>query len=67
MAKAVAAIIWDKCKPMEHEDGVCVAAQACPQRVLKQEAKGEPPIPLGLCRGCGTCVTACPFQAIKLI
>jgi len=66
MAKAVATIIWDKCKPAEHEDGLCLAVKACPQRVLKQERKGEPLMPLGLCRGCGTCVTACPFQAIKL-
>jgi len=68
MAKAVATIIWDKCRPSEHEGGRCLAAEACPQRVLKQEAPYEPPFPpMNLCRGCGTCVTACPFGAIKLM
>ena len=42
MAKAVATIIWDKCRPSEHEGGRCLAAEACPQRVLKQEAPYEP-------------------------
>ena len=67
MAKPVATIIWDKCDPSEHEEGLCIAAAACPQRVLKQEAPFEPPMPLGLCRGCGTCVAACPRKAIKLM
>ncbi len=67
MPKPTAVIIWDKCKPEEHEGGKCLAIAACPQRILKQEAPGEPPIPLGYCKGCGTCVTACPFDAIKLL
>ncbi len=67
MAKAVATIIWDRCRPQDHEGGLCLAVEACPRRVLRQEKKGEPPIPMGLCRGCGTCVTACPFEAIKLM
>jgi Fe-S-cluster-containing hydrogenase component 2 len=68
MAKAVATIIWDKCRPREHEGWRCLAAEACPHKVLEQEAPGEPPFPpTSLCRGCGTCVTACPFGAIKLM
>lgn len=67
MAKLRATIIWDRCKPQEHEGGRCLAVDACPRKVLRQEAPGEPPIPLGMCQGCGTCVTACPFEAIKLM
>jgi translation initiation factor RLI1 len=66
MAKAVAVIVWDRCQPQEHEGGVCLALAACPRRVLIQEKPGEPPYPVGPCKGCGTCVTACPFEAIKL-
>jgi ferredoxin len=67
MAKPFATVIFDKCRPKEHEGGRCLAIDACPRRVLKQERPGDPPFPLGLCVGCGTCVTACPFEAIKLM
>jgi translation initiation factor RLI1 len=66
MPKPIATIQWDKCHPDQHDEGKCPASEACPRKVLKQEAPGEPPMPLGLCRGCGACLAACPFQAILL-
>ena len=66
MAKPVATVIWVLCRPKEHEGGRCPAVEQCPRRVLKQETPGEPPMPPGMCQGCGTCVTACPRKAIRL-
>jgi ferredoxin len=66
MPKAVAVIVWERCRPRDHDRALCQAAAACPQKVLKQEAPAEPPMPFGPCRGCGACVTACPLGAIEL-
>ena len=66
MAKPIAMVIWDRCKPSECEGGRCLAVAECPQKVLKQETLGEPPYALGPCKGCALCVTACPLGAIKL-
>jgi ferredoxin len=66
MPKPVATILWERCRPREHEGERCRAAAACPRKVLRQEAQTEPPMPLGMCRGCGACVTACPLAAIAL-
>ncbi|NOZ86253.1 MAG: hypothetical protein GXP49_08290 [Deltaproteobacteria bacterium] len=67
MAKPFAMVIFEKCKPFEcSPDGKCPATKACEYKVLRQEEPGEPPFQIGLCKGCGNCVTACPLKAIKL-
>ncbi len=68
MAKPTAVVDYGICDPAKCSvDGVCIAARDCPQRTLKQEEPGEPPMQFGMCKGCATCVTACPLKAIKLI
>ncbi len=58
---------FNKCHPEKCEKGVCVAALACPRKLLKQEAPGEPPMPdPSLCKGCGDCARACPGKAIEI-
>jgi len=68
MSKATAVVIFERCKPDQcSKDGRCPALKECEFKVLKQESPGEPPYQFGLCKGCGSCVTACPLEAIKLI
>ncbi len=67
MAKPQAAVDYQICRPDKCPDGICLAARECPHKVLKQDAPGEGPYQLGMCVGCGTCVTACPFKAIRLL
>jgi translation initiation factor RLI1 len=68
MAKPTAVVDYSICDPSKCSvDGVCPAARECPQRTLKQEEPGEPPVQFGMCKGCATCVTTCPLKAIKLL
>lgn len=68
MAKPVAVVDYSICDLSKcSTDGICPAAKACPQKVMKQEAKGEAPVQFGMCKGCATCVTACPIEAIKMM
>jgi len=47
------------------EDPPCVAA--CPFEALRREDDGAVVRSLVLCRGCGSCVLACPFGAIDSV
>ena len=67
MAKAMAVVDYDRCDPRRCGQEPCPAAKACPTRILRQEGPGEVPMALGPCRGCATCVTACPLRAIKML
>ena len=68
MAKASAVVIYNRCKPEECSvDGKCPALKACEYKVLKQDSAGEPPYAFTMCKGCGTCVAACPLGALKLM
>jgi translation initiation factor RLI1 len=67
MSKPQAVVDYKICCPKKCKDGVCVAAKECKHKVLKQDEPGEGPYQLGMCQGCGTCVTACPFKAIRLL
>ena len=69
VAHLVSIIDYKKCKPEECGNGICAAAAACPNKVLRQEAHYEYPFshPSRFCRGCATCVRACPFEAIRVV
>ena len=67
MGKKVAIVDYNVCNPSECKDGICISALECPTKTLTQEASYEKPFPMGICRGCGKCVVACPLKAIKII
>lgn len=68
MPKRIAVVNYRVCLPEKCEDGVCLAVQACPKRLLKQEGRYEMPDPVSnMCLGCGICIQACPLEAIQLI
>ena len=68
MAKPRATVDYSICDPAScGEDGRCQAVAACEHKVLEQEAPGESPFAFRMCLACGSCVTACPRQAIRLL
>lgn len=68
MPGKMALVDFGKCDPAKCEGAVCVAAKACPRKLLRQENPGEPPMTdPALCKACGDCVRACPAKAIKII
>jgi NAD-dependent dihydropyrimidine dehydrogenase PreA subunit len=59
---------YGKCQPEKCDEGICLAVLACPNKVLKQEAPYEVPVPNpAMCVGCGTCVQTCPLKAIRMM
>ena len=68
MTRKLALLDYNKCRPAECVDGLCTAAQACPSKLLQQEAAYVIPEPEpSACRACGDCVRACPLNAINLV
>lgn len=68
MPGKMALINFNKCNPQQCESGKCAAAEACPHKLIKQEAPYETPMPDPyICRGCGECARACPLKAIEVI
>jgi Fe-S-cluster-containing hydrogenase component 2 len=64
----LALVDYKKCDPGGCEGGICVAALACPRKLLQQEAPYEAPMTdPSTCRGCGDCVLACPLKAIEVV
>jgi len=67
MPGKMALVHYNRCRPQDCEEGICLAAKACTHEMLKQEAAYEAPMPDPmLCRGCGDCVRACPAHAIEI-
>ena len=65
MPGKMALLIFDKCTPEKCAGGKCLAAAACPHKLIKQEKEGEKPMfHPSTCRGCGDCARACPQKAI---
>ncbi len=68
MPGKMALVNYNKCDPQRCDCGVCVAALACPRKLLSQEAPYETPMADSApCKGCGDCVLACPLRAIELV
>lgn len=66
MPSKMALVDFGKCTPDQCAE--CPAVKACPRKLLRQEAPGEPPMTNpSLCRGCGDCARACPAKAIKVV
>ena len=67
MAGKVALVDYRRCDPTMCEEGVCVAALACPRKLLSQEAPYDVPMTdPSPCRGCGDCARSCPLKAIEV-
>ncbi len=67
MPKQMAVVDYRKCQPEKCDRGICLAALACPNKVLKQEAPYEMPDPPTMCVGCSLCTQACPLKAIRMM
>jgi translation initiation factor RLI1 len=69
MPKPTASVDYQLCKPTECgcRTTACLAVRACEHKVLRQDETGDPPYAWSTCVGCGTCVTACPLKAIRLV
>ena len=68
MAGKLALVDYSKCDPQRCEGGVCAAVQACPRKLLKQEAPFEAPTTDAMpCRACGDCARTCPLAAIEIV
>jgi translation initiation factor RLI1 len=66
--KPVAVLDYSKCHPEKCDKGTCVAVEACPVKVIKQEAPYElPEIVQHMCAGYEYCVEACPLEAIRMM
>lgn len=67
MPSKIALVDYNKCHPGRCDGGLCVAAQACTHKLLRQEAPYEMPMTEpSVCQGCGDCVLACPLKAIQI-
>ena len=68
MPKKMVIINYPKCRPELCDSGICVAALACPHKLIRQEEPYEVPMPdPTVCWGCAECFIACPLKAIELM
>jgi len=49
-----------------HQCDTCPPVEACPTGALRRTSQGTVQVEEASCTGCGACVDACPFNAIKL-
>jgi translation initiation factor RLI1 len=68
MPGKMALLDFNKSRPDKCGDGVCKATLECPLHRIGQEGLYEIPMtdPFS-CKGCGTCVLACPLRALAVI
>ena len=63
-------IDYEKCQPKGcHPAGRCAVVDACPKKIVCQEASGEYPYfhPANYCRGCIKCAEAYPLKAVEKV
>jgi Fe-S-cluster-containing hydrogenase component 2 len=65
-----ACVDFSICRPAlcDGKTGACSASLACRKNLLEQEEPFDSPVLLSsrMCVGCGDCVTACPFGAVRI-
>ena len=65
---SIPTIDFNKCHPERCDHGICVAGGACPHKVFFQEQPYDFPMHIAaMCVGCGSCSSACPFKAIRMV
>lgn len=65
MPKPKAYVDYNKCDPNLCPDGICLAAKECELKILYQGVPYEPPdTKSSPCKGCFTCLLACPAKAV---
>ncbi|RLB06721.1 MAG: hypothetical protein DRG50_04900 [Deltaproteobacteria bacterium] len=66
--KPVPSIDFNQCQPWRCEGGICAAARACPHKAFLQEKPYDFPLhDTSMCAGCGSCTSACPIRAIRML
>ena len=69
--KTFATVDYNICSPKtcNSDHGICLAAQACKHKVIKQidGVFEEPMIFQDLCMGCWDCIDACPLKAVSVM
>lgn len=67
--KSFAVIDYDTCNPKScnPDEGICLAAQACSHKVIKQiDGLFEQPMVFqDMCMDCWDCIEACPLKAVS--
>jgi len=59
---------YRKCQPERCDKGICLAALACENKVMTQEAPYEmPDVNPAMCIGCGECALACLLKAVVVM
>lgn len=67
MPRPMAVVDPARCNAASCQGGVCLAAQACPNRILRQDSPYEVPYQVAMCRGCAKCAVTCPLKAIRIV
>jgi translation initiation factor RLI1 len=68
MPGKMALVVFDKCQPEKCQQGDCLAVEACPHHLIKQEGPNSKPMfHPSTCQGCGDCARVCPLKAVQII
>ncbi|MFC1846097.1 4Fe-4S binding protein [Chloroflexota bacterium] len=66
--KPIPTIDFNKCSPERCNHGICMICDACHHKAFFQEKPYDLPMHIAsMCAGCGSCITACPFKAIRMV